>query len=188
MIEIIQEPMKGLKVIKHQVFGDDRGFFMETYHQEKFSKVGLPTSWAQDNLSRSAKGILRGLHFQNPNPQGKLVRVLRGAVWDVAVDLRKSSATFGQSFAIELNDENKLSMYVPDGFAHGFYVMSQEGADFSYKCTALYTPANEASLLWNDPALKISWPLKSAETPLLSAKDKIGKTLEQIIQEGLVYP
>ncbi|HRU04654.1 MAG TPA: dTDP-4-dehydrorhamnose 3,5-epimerase [Candidatus Brocadiia bacterium] len=154
-------------LIRPQVFGDERGFFMETFHEAKMAAQGLRERFVQDNLSRSVKGALRGLHFQNPRGQGKLVRVVAGAVFDVAVDVRRGSPTFGRWVAQELSAENKLALYVPPGFAHGFCVLS-ESADFFYKCTDFYAPEHEHGILWNDPDIGIAWPVRD---PILSAKD-----------------
>ncbi|MDH5299855.1 MAG: dTDP-4-dehydrorhamnose 3,5-epimerase [Gammaproteobacteria bacterium] len=161
-------------VIEPQVFGDERGFFLETYHQEKFRKAGLDLKFVQDNHSKSSKGILRGLHYQKPNPQGKLVRVISGEVYDVAVDMRQTSPTFGQWVGEYLSSDNKKMLWVPEGFAHGFYVTS-ESAEFVYKCTDFYSPADEHCLAWNDPVLNIQWPIPEGYEPKLSAKDMDGK-------------
>lgn len=159
--------------IEPKVFGDDRGFFMETWTERVFAEGGIAAAFVQDNHSKSQKGVLRGLHYQIKQPQGKLVRVLRGEVYDVAVDLRKSSPTFGAWVAEILSEENKKSLWVPPGFAHGFYVMSDE-AEFVYKCTDYYAPEYERSLIWNDETLDIPWPITSPEYPLLSGKDADG--------------
>jgi dTDP-4-dehydrorhamnose 3,5-epimerase len=155
-------------IVTPKVFGDARGFFLETFHAEKYAAAGIPGPFVQDNWSRSAKGILRGLHFQNPHAQGKLVSCSRGAVFDVAVDVRVGSPHFGQWFGLELSESNKKQLWVPPGFAHGFCVLSDE-ADFLYKVTALYAPASEHSILWNDPTIGIQWP---TATPVLSKKDQ----------------
>jgi dTDP-4-dehydrorhamnose 3,5-epimerase len=165
-------------VIEPQVFGDDRGFFMETWHREKFAAAGLEIVFDQDNHSRSAKGVLRGLHYQLPNPQGKLARVAVGAVFDVIVDLRRASTTFGRWFGIELSAENKRQLWVPPGLAHGFLVLS-ESADFLYKCSGLYSPADENAVRWDDPALAIDWPLSGA--PTLSPKDAAAPLLADAV-------
>lgn len=162
-------------VVEPQVFGDARGFFMETYHAEKFASLGLPTRWVQDNHSRSARGILRGLHYQLQQTQGKLVRCVAGAIFDVAVDLRRSSPTFGQWAGVTLSAENKAMLWVPEGFAHGFLSL-EDGTEVTYKCTDLYLPAAERSVLWNDPAIGIDWP-DLGVAPLLSAKDAAGLPL-----------
>ncbi|MBS1985489.1 MAG: dTDP-4-dehydrorhamnose 3,5-epimerase [Bdellovibrionales bacterium] len=164
----IETGIEGLVILEPKVFGDERGFFMETFNAQVFKSLGLPTNFVQDNHSRSQRGVLRGLHSQNPNPQGKLVRVVTGAVWDVAVDVRKGSPTFGKYYGLELSAENKKIFYVPEGFLHGFCVLS-DTADFVYKCTALYAPTNETGVHWADPTLNIPWPIKD---PLVSGKDQ----------------
>ena len=165
-------------LIEPQVFGDSRGFFMETYQQRQFTEVGIAAEFVQDNHSGSRQGILRGLHYQIHQPQGKLVRIVAGEVYDVAVDLRRSSPTFGQSAAVCLSAQNKLQLWVPPGFAHGFYVLS-EWAEVVYKASDYYAPAWERTLLWNDPALHIEWPLLENRAPILSAKDVLGKPLSE---------
>ncbi|MFL1455750.1 dTDP-4-dehydrorhamnose 3,5-epimerase [Marinobacter sp. GN3S48] len=155
-----------------KVFGDERGFFLETFRQSEFEKHCGNYTFVQDNHSKSAKGILRGLHYQLENPQGKLVRVTRGEVFDVAVDMRKSSPTFGQWVGVTLSEDNKQMLWVPPGFAHAFYVTSDE-AEFQYKCTDYYAPGDEYSILWNDPDLAIDWPLSGSE-PRVSEKDAAG--------------
>jgi len=177
-MNIVETDMPGPLIIEPRVFGDDRGFFLESWNAATFRAAGLDLHFVQDNHSRSARGVLRGLHFQNPNPQGKLVRVVTGRVWDVAVDLRRSSPHFGKWTGVELSAANKRMFWVPPGFAHGF-VSLEDGTDFLYKCTALYSPADEHSLLWNDPAIGIDWPLEGIE-PQLSAKDQAGKPLAGI--------
>lgn len=165
-------------VIEPKVFGDARGFFFESFNQAAFDvAVGKHVSFVQDNHSRSAKGVLRGLHYQIQQPQGKLVRVTRGAVYDVAVDIRKSSATFGQWVGVELSEENQKQFWVPAGFAHGFLVLS-ESADFLYKTTEYYAPAHEKCIVWNDADLNIQWPLDGSN-PLLSQKDQKGSTFAE---------
>lgn len=156
-----------------QVFGDERGFFMETFRQSEFEEHCGGYAFVQDNHSKSAHGILRGLHYQYQQPQGKLVRVTRGEVFDVAVDMRKSSPTFGQWVGVMLSEQNKQMLWVPPGFAHGFYVTSEE-AEFQYKCTDYYAPGDEVTLRWNDPTLNIQWPLFSNQPPQLSSKDQQG--------------
>lgn len=163
--------LPGVFLIEPRVFADERGFFMETYHQQKFADAGITGTFLQDNHSKSVRGTLRGLHYQVNRPQGKLVRVVQGEVWDVAVDLRKSSPTFGQWCAFTLNAENKHMVYVPPQFAHGFCVVS-ETAEFVYKCTDMYSPADERCILWNDSQLAIPWPIKE---PILSPKDLQGR-------------
>ena len=164
--------------IEPHLFGDARGFFMETYQHRKFAEGGIAAEFVQDNHSGSRQGILRGLHYQIRQPQGKLVRIVVGEVYDVAVDLRRSSPTFGQPVAARLSSENKLQMWIPPGFAHGFYVLS-EWAEVVYKATDYYAPEWERTLLWNDPALHIEWPLDGNHPPILSAKDAQGKPLSQ---------
>ncbi len=171
-------PLADVVLIEPQVFGDTRGFFMESWNAAKFRDGGLDLTFVQDNHSRSAKGVLRGLHFQNPNPQGKLVRVTAGAVWDVAVDIRRASPYFGKWVGLELSTANKRMFWVPPGFAHGFLTL-EDGTDFLYKCTELYEPASEHALLWNDPAIGINWPLAGIE-PRLSGKDAAGVPLDQL--------
>lgn len=175
-------PIPGVLIFEPKVFGDSRGFFMETWNYERYSAAGLDAMFKQDNLSRSQKGVLRGLHYQWPNPQGKLVTVLEGKVFDVAVDIRRGSPTFGKHVAVLLSGENRKQFYIPEGFAHGFIVLS-ESALFSYKCTSLYKPEHEHSVIWNDPALEIPWP--QGEIPQLSAKDAKGKLLRDIAEENL---
>ena len=161
-------------LIEPKVFGDARGFFFESFNQRAFNEVtGTNHHFVQDNHSRSTKGVLRGLHYQIQQPQGKLVRVVRGSVFDVAVDLRKSSRTFGQWVGVELSEENQRQLWVPEGFAHGFVVTS-ESADFLYKTTDFYAPAHERCIRWDDPALAIQWPELGLK-PLVSAKDAVGK-------------
>jgi dTDP-4-dehydrorhamnose 3,5-epimerase len=164
--------------IEPKVFGDARGFFMETFQANEFSAAGIPTQFVQDNHSGSQQGILRGLHYQIRQPQGKLVRVIAGAVYDVAVDIRRSSPTFGLWVGEVLSAENKCQLWIPVGFAHGFYVVS-EWAEVIYKATDFYTPEWERSLLWSDPVLAIPWPLLDGASPSLSAKDAQGKPLNQ---------
>ena len=167
----------GIIRIEPKVFGDERGFFMETYQARLFADAGIPTTFVQDNHSGSRQGILRGLHYQVRQPQGKLVRVVSGAVYDVSVDLRRGSPTFGQWVAETLSAENKRQLWVPMGFAHGFYVLS-EWAEVVYKTTDFYAPEWERSLLWSDPDLGIDWPLVNQRPPSLSAKDSQGKPLK----------
>ena len=167
-MNIIQTKLPGCVVIEPKVFGDERGFFLETFHVSRYEQLlGISTPFVQDNYSRSSKHVLRGLHFQKMKQQGKLVRVVRGEVYDVAVDIRKESPTFGQWESIILSEENKKQMWIPPGFAHGFLVLS-ESADFEYKCTDYYDPSDEGSILWNDSDLNVSWP---EVKPLISEKD-----------------
>lgn len=165
-------------VIEPQVFGDERGFFMETYHRARFAAAGIDADFVQDNHSRSRRGTLRGLHYQIRQAQGKLVRVVQGTVFDVAVDMRRSSPTFGQWVGEILAAENKRQLWVPPGFAHGFYVLS-DSADFVYKCTALYAPEHERCVRWDDATLAITWPLLHGTAPLVSAKDAAGVSFHE---------
>ena len=168
-------PIKDLVIIETKVFGDSRGFFMETYNQASFEELGLKMNFVQDNHSKSKKGVLRGLHFQTKHTQGKLVRVIKGRVYDVAVDLRKGSETFGQWYGIELSEENKLMFYVPEGFAHGFLTLDDE-TEFVYRCTDLYAPEYDSGILWNDKTLNIDWKFKefgiNPEELTISEKDQ----------------
>jgi len=166
-MKIIETIIPGLLIIKPRVFGDNRGFFLETFQKKRYKEAGLSQSFVQDNHSRSIKGVLRGLHFQIRYPQGKLVYVSRGKIFDVAVDIRKGSSTFGKWYGIVLSEENHLQFWIPPGFAHGFCVIS-ETADFTYKCTEYYHPADESGIIWNDPDLRIEWPIAD---PLVSEKD-----------------
>ncbi|MBW4643630.1 MAG: dTDP-4-dehydrorhamnose 3,5-epimerase [Goleter apudmare HA4340-LM2] len=175
-MQVTQTEIPDVLVITPRVFGDDRGFFFESYNEKVFrEKVGIAENFVQDNHSRSAKNVLRGLHYQIQQPQGKLVRVVAGAVFDVAVDLRKSSKTFGQWVGIHLTAENKQQLWIPGGFAHGFVVLA-EATEVLYKTTDYYAPQYERSILWNDPDLAIAWPIQA--TPILSAKDQAGKLLQ----------
>ncbi|MBX3437680.1 MAG: dTDP-4-dehydrorhamnose 3,5-epimerase [Planctomycetaceae bacterium] len=175
-MNIIPTRLPDVLLIEPVVHGDHRGFFMETYHQRKLADAGLEVRFVQDNLSRSQQGILRGLHYQIQHPQGKFVSVVKGEIFDVAVDLRRSSPTFGRWVGERLSEDNRLTLYVPEGFAHGFCVLS-EVADVLYKCTDFYFPEHERTLSWNDPDIGINWPLTDA--PILSAKDKSGTPLAQ---------
>ncbi|HVW71106.1 MAG TPA: dTDP-4-dehydrorhamnose 3,5-epimerase [Steroidobacteraceae bacterium] len=157
-------------LIRPQVFGDARGYFLESWHERKFAAGGIDARFVQDNQSHSARHVLRGLHYQKPNPQGKLVRVTSGAVFDVAVDIRRSSPTFGKWVGVVLSDENHHMLWVPAGFAHGYLVLS-DFADFVYRCSDFYVPANERAIAWNDPDLGIDWPLPAGALPGLSTKD-----------------
>lgn len=177
-MKIIECAMPGPLIIEPQVFGDERGFFLESWNARTFADAGLDMTFVQDNHSRSQRGVLRGLHFQNPGPQGKLVRVVSGAVFDVAVDLRRSSPAFGKWTGVELSAENKRMFWVPEGFAHGFLTL-QDNTDFLYKCTAPYSPEHEHSLAWDDPAVGIEWPLDGI-VPQLSAKDRAGLALDKV--------
>jgi len=171
-MKTISTAIPDVKILEPKVFGDNRGFFMETWNAQLFSQLGIQHGFVQDNHSRSVKNTLRGLHYQIEKPQGKLVRVTRGEVFDVAVDLRKDSPTFGKWVGEYLSEHNNRMMWVPPGFAHGFLVTS-DSADFQYKCTDFYAPEYERSIAWNDPELAIDWPLKKAARPLLSRKDNI---------------
>jgi dTDP-4-dehydrorhamnose 3,5-epimerase len=181
-MKVIPTQLDGVVLIEPQVFRDDRGRFLETYSERAFAEAGLPTRFAQDNLSYSKKGVLRGLHYQHPVGQGKLVWVVQGQVFDVAVDIRRGSPTFRQWFGAVLSAENHRRLYIPEGFAHGFYVTSDE-AIFSYKCTNLYHPKMDGSILWNDPEIGIEWPL--AGEPMLSAKDASAARLREITADRL---
>ena len=176
-MNVDKTPLPGLLLITPRVFSDTRGFFLETFHSEKYSAHGITGPFVQDNWSHSVKDTLRGLHFQNPNAQGKLVCVTRGAVFDVAADVRVGSPTFGQWFGCELSESNRRQLWVPPGYAHGFCCLSDE-TDFLYKCTALYSPESEHSILWNDPTLKIDWP---TQEPLLSKKDLAAPRLKDAL-------
>lgn len=169
----------GPVIIEPKVFGDERGFFLESWNRAAFAEAGLDLAFVQDNHSRSSRGVLRGLHYQEPNPQGKLVRVVNGSVFDVAVDIRRSSATFGRWIGVELSAANRRMLWVPPGFAHGFLTL-EDKTDFLYKCTDFYQPAAEHCLRWDDPALAIDWPVEGL-TPELSAKDKVGKLLADCV-------
>lgn len=170
--------IENVYIIVPTVFGDERGYFMETYHQVEFKEAGLDLNFVQDNQSKSTKGVIRGLHFQYTKPQGKLVRVIKGKVFDVAVDLRKDSPTYGKWEGVILSEENKKQFYVPEGFAHGFLVLS-EIAEFTYKCTNFYDSEDEGGILWNDPDIGIVWPVNNINEVVLSGKDKKWKTLKE---------
>lgn len=176
--KFIETGIEGLIIIEPKVYGDHRGYFMETYNYREFSQAGLDMTFVQDNQSKSKKGVLRGLHFQKKNPQGKLVRAIDGEVFDVAVDLRKDSITYGKWYGLILSAENNKQFYVPEGFAHGFLVMS-ETATFVYKCTRRYDPSDEGGLAWNDPTVGIEWPVENIEVQL-SDKDKVNTSFENI--------
>ncbi|MBO0611815.1 dTDP-4-dehydrorhamnose 3,5-epimerase [Thiothrix fructosivorans] len=177
-MKIIPTTIPDVLILEPQVFGDARGFFLETWNSKTFADAGLNLNFVQDNHSRSGQGILRGMHYQIQNPQGKLVRVTSGKVFDVAVDLRQSSPTFGQWAGAELSADNHRMLWIPPGFAHGFYVMSQS-ADFLYKCTDFYAPAYDRSLRWDDPTVGIEWPLVNSAQPTISAKDEAGKNWQE---------
>lgn len=182
-MNVIETKLPGVLLVEPKVFGDERGFFMETWHAERYEEAGLPgcAGFVQDNLSFSRHGVLRGLHFQNPDQQGKLVYVLQGEVYDVAVDIRAGSPTFGEWTGAALSSKNKRQLYVPEGFAHGFLVTSST-ALFAYKCTAKYNARAEAAVLWNDPEIGIQWPV---DAPTLSEKDHAAPTLAEVPVERL---
>ena len=169
--------IEGLYVIEPTVFKDERGYFVETYNQNDMKEAGLDMVFVQDNQSMSTRGVLRGLHFQKQFPQGKLVRVVRGKVFDVAADLRSDSKTYGKWFGVELSAENMKQFYIPEGFAHGFLVLSDE-AEFCYKCTDFYHPGDEGGLAWNDPEIGVEWPLEEGVDLIISEKDQKWKGLK----------
>jgi dTDP-4-dehydrorhamnose 3,5-epimerase len=173
-LNVIETSLPGVLVLEPEVFADERGFFMETYRADRFRQLGIDANFVQDNHSRSVRGVLRGLHYQEPNGQAKLARCTRGALYDVAVDIRVGSPHFGQWFAVELTEENKRMMWVPAGFAHGFCALTDD-ADLVYKCTTFYDPQSDRSILWNDPDLGIQWPIAS---PRLSPKDAAAPRLK----------
>ena len=177
-MKLIPTDIDGPLIIEPRLFGDERGFFMESWNAQTFAAAGFDLHFVQDNHSRSQRGVLRGMHFQNPGAQGKLVRVVNGAVFDVAVDLRRASPTFGKWIGVELSAANKRMLWVPEGFAHGFLTL-EDGTDFLYKCTAPYAPQHEHSLAWDDPDLAISWPIAGMEIQL-SQKDRQGLSLAQL--------
>lgn len=168
-----QTELPGVIVVEPKVFADERGFFMETFHQPRFAEAGIALPFVQDNHSRSRRGVLRGLHYQLEHPQGKLVRVVLGEIFDVAVDARRSSPTFGKWVGVTLSEANRRQLYIPPGYAHGFCVVS-ETADVLYKTTDVYHPKDERTIFWNDPAIGISWPVQD---PIISARDQVGKRL-----------
>jgi dTDP-4-dehydrorhamnose 3,5-epimerase len=174
-VNVIQTKLEGVIIIEPKLFGDQRGFFVESYNQRRYEENGILDTFVQDNHSRSAKGVLRGLHFQKQKPQGKLVQVTHGEVFDVAVDVNPKSKTFSQWVGVKLNSANHTQVYIPPGYAHGFVVIS-ESADFHYKCTEFYDPADEAGIIWNDETINIDWPIKN---PILSEKDQKLPTLIQ---------
>ncbi|MBN2500360.1 MAG: dTDP-4-dehydrorhamnose 3,5-epimerase [Anaerolineales bacterium] len=178
MVAVISTKIADVLLIQLDVYGDDRGYFIETYQQEKYNKVGIPHAFVQDNMSLSRQGVLRGLHYQIQQPQGKLVQVLKGKIFDLCVDIRKSSPTFRQWVGAELSNENNRQLWVPPGFAHGFYVLSEE-AYVTYKTTDFYAPQWERTILWNDPELGIEWPLQGDIEPVVSGKDTQGKLLSE---------
>ena len=180
-MNVIETELPGVLIIEPKVLGDERGFFMESWNGRRYREIGVLDNFVQDNLSFSARGVLRGLHFQNPQPQGKLVSVLRGEVFDVAVDIRVGSPTFGRWTGTALSADNKRQLYVPQDFANGFVVTS-EAALFFYKCTEYYAPVSEGVLLWNDPDIGIEWPV---ERPTLSERDRIAPPLHEIPEDAL---
>lgn len=180
-MNVIETALPGVLIIEPRVLEDKRGFFLETYSEERYKAAGIPNDFVQDNHSCSSNGVLRGLHFQLNHPQGKLVRLVSGSVFDVAVDIRVGSPTFGKAVWVELSAENKRQFYVPPGFAHGFVVTS-DSADYEYKCTDYYHPEDEGAVLWSDAALDIPWPI---DTPQLSAKDAAAKCLADIAPDQL---
>ena len=182
-MKVSQTSLAGVLLIEPTVFEDSRGYFMETYNAERFAEIGIAAPFVQDNQSRSLRGVLRGLHFQEPNPQGKLVRCSLGALFDVAVDVRAGSPQFGKWVGVELSDENRHMLWVPPGFAHGFCPLT-DVADLAYKCTALYDAASDRVIAWNDPDIGIEWPLKGRE-PVLSDKDAALPLLSQVPPDKL---
>ncbi|WP_327271723.1 dTDP-4-dehydrorhamnose 3,5-epimerase [Shewanella sp. P1-14-1] len=183
-MKIIDTSLADVKIIEPQVFNDDRGFFYESFQAERYQQaLNINKLFVQSNVSQSKRGVLRGLHFQRQQPQGKLISVTRGSIYDVAVDLRKDSKSFGKWLGVELSAENKRQIWIPEGFAHGFVTLS-ELANVEYKCTDYYAPQHEVCLLWNDPDLAIDWPIKDS---ILSTKDTLGLTLEELVLKGLIF-
>jgi dTDP-4-dehydrorhamnose 3,5-epimerase len=178
-MRFIDTPLEGIIVIEPDVYEDARGFFMELYHTDKYAKVGLPSRFVQDNFAKSVYGALRGLHYQRRHPQGKLVTAMEGTIFDVAVDIRQESPSFGQWYGVELSAENKRQVYIPPGFAHGYCVLSKT-ASVVYKCTDFYVPDDERGIIWNDPGVNVSWPISA---PLLSSKDQLYGTLAQSLPQ-----
>ena len=177
----IKTPIEELIIVEPTVFEDERGFFMESYNYRNFKQGGIDVNFVQDNHSKSQKGVLRGLHFQKEHPQGKLVRVIKGKVFDVAVDLRKGSSTFGKWFGIELSGENKKQFYIPPGFAHGFLSL-EDNTEFLYKCTDYYCPEDEYGIIWNDPTINIHWPIEEVNKLIISDKDKALPTFKEVVR------
>ena len=175
----IKKEIEGVTIIEPTLFGDNRGYFMETYNYNDFKDAGLSMKFVQDNQSKSKRGVLRGLHFSKNNPQGKLFRVISGEVFNVAVGIRKESKTFGKWVGVTLNAENKKQFYIPEGFAHGFLVLS-ETAEFVYKCTRFYDPGDEGGIMWNDPDIGINWPIQENMDVILSEKDKRNLNLKDL--------
>ena len=180
-MNVVETALPGVLIVEPKVFGDDRGYFLETWQQQRYQDAGIAVNFVQDNLSYSQHGVLRGLHYQHENTQGKLVYVLQGSVFDVAVDIRKNSPHFGNWVGVELSADNKRQLYVPEGFAHGFCVTS-EAALFAYKCTDQYNPSAELSILWNDPEIGVQWPV---DDPILSDKDVKGIGLDSVPKDKL---
>ena len=180
--KFMETSIEGVYIVEPTVFGDERGYFMETYHEREFKEAGINATFVQDNQSKSKKGVLRGLHFQRTKPQGKLVRVIRGEVFDVAVDLRRDSETYGKWEGVILSEDNKKQFYIPEGFAHGFLVLSDE-AEFTYKCTEFYHADDESGIRWNDPEIGIEWPLEGVDEIILSEKDEKWKPLEETVTD-----
>ena len=176
-MKIVDTAILDVKILEPKVFGDDRGFFLESWNADTFKSAGLDINFVQDNHSFSTQGTLRGLHYQINTPQGKLVRVTRGAVFDVAVDIRRASPTFGKWVGVEISADNKRSLWVPPGFAHGFYVLTPH-VDFLYKCTEVYSAIDDRGIRWDDPAIGIAWPLVNGQPPLLSGKDAVAPLLK----------
>lgn len=177
-MKVTETKLPGVLIIEPRVFGDERGFFMETFQQERYREIGIDQPFVQDNHSRSSRGVLRGLHYQKSHPQGKLVSCSRGAVFDVAVDINPESPTFTQYVGVELNDENHAQLWIPPGYAHGFCVLS-DIADFQYKCTDFYHPEDEGGVAWNDPEIGIEWP-DMGVPPILSTKDQQNSVLRHL--------
>ena len=177
-MKFLSTEIKQVLIIEPKVYEDDRGFFMETFRANLLAENGIPYQFVQDNHSGSKKNILRGLHYQIRHPQGKLVRAIRGEIFDVAVDLRRSSVTFGQWVGVTLSEANKKMLWIPPGFAHGYYVLS-DWAEIVYKATDYYAPESDRSIVWNDPDIAINWPIPSCTEPLLSEKDRLGKRLKE---------
>lgn len=178
-MELIPTPIEGVAILEPKVFGDERGFFLESWNAETFAAIGIDQTFVQDNHSRSSRGVLRGMHYQLPGAQGKLIRVVAGAVYDAVVDMRRSSPSFGQSYGLEISAANKRMLWIPPGIAHGFLTL-EDGTDFLYKCTAPYRPEYEQTLRWDDPTVAIAWPLEGIE-PLLSAKDQAGRAFAEAV-------
>lgn len=178
-MEVVKTSLEGVLLLKPKVFGDERGYFLETWQQKRYEEIGINLPFVQDNHSRSTKGILRGLHFQKQHPQGKLVMVSLGEVFDVAVDIRPGSPTFGKWYGVILSQENQYQVWIPPGFAHGFLVLSDE-AHFHYKCTDFYQSGDEGSIRWNDPQIGIEWPCEGL--PLLSSKDEVAPYFDEVVQ------